>query len=117
VALGLHLAQTFFATPLPSLPALAGSSRRFERARALVARRMAATSAGQVPSFGLLLASELAVRETIGQRLRYLGKQLTPTPRDRAWLHLPRGLGWLRVILRPLRLLTRYGTAYERQRP
>jgi hypothetical protein len=117
LALGLHLAHTVLATPLPSFPPLAASGRPLERALALVARRMSDTSAGRaVPSLGLLLASELAVRETFAQRLRYLGKHLTPTPRDRAWVRLPRHLGWLHVILRPLRLLTRYGNAYEIRR-
>lgn len=136
LALGLHLAQTMFATPLPAsagvaarirrgghvrppltIPsALATPARRLQRTTALVARRMDSTSAGRIPAFGLLLASELAVRETFSQRLTYLRAQLTPTPRDRAWVRLPRHLEWLHVLLRPLRLLTRYGNAYELRR-
>jgi hypothetical protein len=116
LAVGLHLARTLLATPLPSLPSLLPAARSVRRTTAFAASRMSDTSAGRVPSFRLLLASELAVRETLTQRLTYLRRQLTPTPRDRAWLRLPRRLRWLHVILRPLRLLTRYGNPYELRR-
>jgi hypothetical protein len=34
---------------------------------------------------------------------------VAPNARDRTWLRLPRGLGWLRWPLRPLRLLVAFG--------
>ena len=118
LALGVQLAHQLFHTPLPRLPSLlAARDRDQRRTIALFARRMADTSAGRhVPSLRVRFASELAVRETLAQRFTYLYKQLTPTPRDRAWLRLPRGMGWLHVVLRPLRLLTRYGEEYEKKK-
>lgn len=115
VGLGVHLAHTLLHTPLP--PLLATSDRGRRRTMALVAHRMADTGAGRrIPSLRLRLASELAARETLAQRLTYLRKQFIPTPRDRAWLRLPRRMGWLHVVLRPLRLLTRYGEDYEKRK-
>jgi hypothetical protein len=115
LTLGIRLAQQLLRTPFP--PLLATHSRRQRRTLALVAHRMADTSAGRrIPPLRLRLASELAARETLSQRLTYLRKQFTPTPRDRAWLHLPRRLEWLHVVLRPLRLLTRYGDEYEKRK-
>jgi hypothetical protein len=116
LALGLHLARTLFGTPLPALPSLAVRPRRLRWTAALVARRMADTSAGCEASFPVLLASEIAARETVAQRLTYLRRRLAPTPRDRAWVRLPRHLAWLRIVLRPLRLLTRFGNPYELRR-
>jgi hypothetical protein len=113
--LGVQLAHQLLRTPLP--PLVGGPTRAHRRTLTLVARRMADTSAGRrIPSLRLRLASELAARETLSQRLTYLRKQLTPTPRDRAWLRVPRRLEWLHLVLRPLRLLTRYGHDYEKRK-
>jgi len=116
LALGLTLAHTHFKTPMPSALALATAARPLERATALVARRMRDTSAGRPPSFRLLLACELAMRETTGQRFTFVRTKLAPNRLDRAWIHLPTRLAWLHVLLRPLRLLTRYANAHELRR-
>jgi hypothetical protein len=118
LATGVHLAHRLLRTPLPRVgPFLADPDRNQRRRIALVARRMADTSAGRrLPSLRLAFASELAVRETLAQRLTYLYKQLTPTTRDRAWLPLPARMQWLRVVLRPFRLLIRYGQEYEKKK-
>ncbi len=39
----------------------------------------------------------------------YLRRRLQPTARDRAWLPLPRPLGFLHAVLRPIRLLVDHG--------
>jgi hypothetical protein len=115
LALGLHLARTLCDVSLPPPSVFVGGPPP-RHTTALVARRMTDTSAGRAPSLRLLLASELAAHETLGQRLRYVRTHLTATPRDRAWIRLPPRLRWLYAILRPLRLLTRYGQAYELRR-
>jgi hypothetical protein len=117
VALGLHLAHTLLGTHLPTAASELTAARPRPRTSALITRRMADTSDGRrVPSFWLLLAAELSLRETLRQRLSYFRQQLIPTPRDRAWIRLPRRLEWLYVLLRPWRLLTRFGNAYEQRR-
>jgi hypothetical protein len=116
LALGLHLADRYLATPVPSQPAIVASGRPVERVTALVGRRMRDTSAGRIPSFRLLLACELAVRETHTQRLTYVRTKLAPNRLDRAWVRLPKGLAWLHVLLRPLRLLTRYANPHDLRR-
>ncbi|MBV9477499.1 MAG: nucleotidyltransferase family protein [Acidobacteria bacterium] len=112
VALGLHLAAELFDAPVPAdvRRCLSSSPRRLARAAALAVQRMDAASRGEhAPGLIARLRCELAVRETHDQRATYLHRQLAPNARDRAWLRLPRGLGWLHWMLRPIRLATRYG--------
>lgn len=118
LTLGIDLAQRLLGTEVPGVIRLRiRNDRHHRRAIAAVERRMDDISAGRrIPAFRLRLRSELAMRETPGQRLRYLWRQFTPSPRDRAWLRLPAGMSWLHVVLRPLRLLTRYGIEYEKRK-
>lgn len=115
LALGIHLAHELLGTPLP--PQFSRARRSLRWKMALVARRMKATAANvRAPGLAMRFASEIAARETFAQRMTYLRKQLAPNARDRAWLPLPRGLGWMRVVLRPIRVLTRYGQGMARRR-
>lgn len=114
VTLGVHLAHTLLGTPLPSW----FSARRSLRVTAaLVRRRMEATSAGvREPNLAMRFASEMAARETLAQRVTYVKKQLAPNARDRAWIALPRRLEWMRIVLRPIRVLTSYGQGIRGRR-
>jgi hypothetical protein len=58
--------------------------------------------------------TEVAARETAHQHATYVKRQLAPNARDRAWLRLPRGLRWLHWIVRPVRILTRYGAGIRK---
>ncbi|HEX8173435.1 MAG TPA: nucleotidyltransferase family protein [Thermoanaerobaculia bacterium] len=116
VALGLYLAHQLFDAPMPD------AARPLLRARLLplrarvVARRMGETSRGiMAPGFVTRLLSELAARETTRQFGTYVRRQLEPNARDRAWIALPRGLRWLRWLLRPIRVLSSYGAPLRRK--
>jgi hypothetical protein len=84
-----------------------------EGAVRLARRRLASTSRGvKIPTglAGVLLRGrcELASRDTRTQQMAWLLSSIAPSSRDRAVFDLPRGLGWLRWMLRPLRLLWRH---------
>ena len=116
LALGVRLAHDLLGTHFPDV--LKEHDRGLGRTLAIVAGRMEDTSNGRraPSSFRTRLMSELAVRETLAQRLIYLCRQFKPTPRDRAWIRLPRYMEWMHVVLRPVRLLTRYGHEFEKKR-
>lgn len=107
LAVGLALAARLTGTAVPEplikvngVPALV----------ALALDRMERTSRGvRQTGLAMRLLHEVAGRETVRQRQVYLRKQIAPNARDRAWIALPRGLDWLRYLLRPLRLLVSYG--------
>lgn len=83
---------------------------------ALAIDRMVRTSRGvRHPGLALRLLHELTARETARQRRIYLRKQLAPNSRDRAWIDLPRGLEWLRYVIRPMRLLVSFGRKRARK--
>jgi hypothetical protein len=89
------------------------AGRRVEGAVRLARRRLASTSRGvKIPTglAGVLLRGrcELASRDTRTQQMAWLLSSIAPSSRDRAVFDLPRGLGWLRWMLRPLRLLWRH---------
>jgi len=77
---------------------------------AAASRRLHATAErhGKLPLLSRL-GYELITRETTAQRLAFLHRHVAPNARDRSWLPLPPGLGWLRWPLRPLRLLVAFG--------
>lgn len=113
VLLGVYLAHHMLGTPLPEAQRRLLQKTSLRVLGAIVGRRMSgASSAGYgVPSLPMRLITEVAARETIRQRATYLWRQLAPNARDRAWIRLPRGLRWLYWIIRPVRVLTRFGTA------
>ena len=117
LALGIRLAHDLLGTPVPDAADVRAHDRGMDRTMAIVAQRMRDTSeARRIPSFRTRLISELAVRETFAQRIGYLSRQFKPTPRDRAWVRLPRRMEWMHVVLRPFRLLARYGHEYEKKK-
>jgi hypothetical protein len=60
-----------------------------------------------------LLASRDRVSDGLGTALRWLGLVLGPGRADREWVRLPEGLGFLYVLLRPVRVLL-HGPARRR---
>jgi hypothetical protein len=115
LAVTLLLASQHVGAPVPDRIAAALFSRRVRRVAAAAERQLAATTRGDAPP-GLVrrLRAELSARETFRQRVRYIGRQLAPNSRDRAWLRLPRALSWLYVAVRPVRLLVSFGAARRR---
>jgi hypothetical protein len=109
VTLGLFLAHRLLGTPIADAAVLFREGRLFLLER-LARHRMSETTAGRpVPGLVGRLLSELAARETARQQSTYLRRQFAPNARDRSWIKLPRRLRWLLWILRPLRVLTRFG--------
>jgi hypothetical protein len=119
--LGLALARELYAVALP--PEL---QARAEAERALpgllrAARGRLEASGG--PTVGLLadaryrlyyfFASRDRGTDGLGSLLRWLGLLLAPGEADRQWVRLPRGLSFLHVLLRPLRVLAQ-GPARKR---
>lgn len=114
LAVGLALTERLTGTAAPGKLTKVGGAGLLT---ALAIDRMERTSRG-VRQMGLFMrfVHELTSRETGRQRQIYLKKQLTPNARDRAWISLPRGLDWLRYVIRPVRLLLSYGKISVRGR-
>jgi hypothetical protein len=95
LALGLHLAHELFGvgSPLPI-------ARDVRGLVPLVRAQMQLATLGSDPSRMLVFRSDLAVRETLRQRVAYLASILRPNPVDRAMA--PRGFAWL---VRPVRIV------------
>jgi hypothetical protein len=115
LAVTLRLAVDLFHTEVPAdVQARLFAPRRVAAATRLARHRMRETAAGvAVPQRGmsgllLQVRCELAVRETAARRGAWLLSTLAPSGADSAALPLPRGLGWLRWVLRPCRLLLRH---------
>jgi hypothetical protein len=114
LAVTLRLAVDLFHAEIPeSVGASLFRDRRVPRTARLALRRLRQTSAGvKVPTglSGVLLRTrgELAGCETPARRLTWLLSNIAPNAVDRAAFPLPRGLGWVRWILHPLRLLFRH---------
>lgn len=115
VLLALYLAHHLLGTTLPE--------RQQRRLRGVVlpvvgrvvSRRMSEAAAGQAaPGLVMRFITEVSARETAHQHATYLRRQLAPNARDRAWIRLPRGLRWLHWIVRPVRVLTRYGAGIRK---
>jgi len=118
LAVTLLLASRHVGAPVPERIAAALFGRRVRRVAAAAERRLVATTRGNAPLRVVRrLRAELSVRETFRQRARYVGRQLAPNSRDRAWLRLPRALSWLHVAARPIRLLVSFGAARRRSEP
>jgi hypothetical protein len=114
LAVTLRLAvDLFHADVPPAVRTQLFADPRVARTAQLARQRMRQTSAGvKIPAglSGILLRArcELAVRETWRQRKAWLLSTVTPNAPDRAAFATPRGLGWLRWLLRPFRLLRRH---------
>jgi hypothetical protein len=118
LAVTLRLAVDLFHTDVPaSIQSRLFTARRVAATARLALQRMRETSVGvlapRLGPAGLVqhVRCELAVRETVAQRTAWLLAGVAPSGGDRAVFPLPRGLGWLRWILRPLRLLLRHARA------
>jgi hypothetical protein len=115
LAVTLRLAVDLFHADVPeSVQSRLFRSPRVVRMAARARQRMRVTSTGvrvpsRLPALLTRVRNELAVRDTRAQRVAWLRENIAPNTRDRAWLTLPRGLRWLRWIIRPFRLLFRYG--------
>lgn len=111
LAVTLRLAIDLFHAAVPeSVQASLFRDARVPRTARLAHRRMRQTSAGvKIPRgfSGVLLRArgELAGCETHARRMAWLLSSIAPNAVDRAAFPLPRGLGWLRWILHPVRLL------------
>jgi hypothetical protein len=114
LAVTLRLAIDLFHAEVPgSVQAALFHDPRVPRTARLAHRRMRQVSAGvKIPRgfSGLLLRArgELAGCETPARRMTWLLSTIAPNAVDRAAFPLPRGLGWLRWILHPVRLLLRH---------
>lgn len=115
LAVTLRLAVDLFHADVPEhVQSRLFASPRVARMARRARQRMCVTSTGvkvpsRLPALLTRVRNELAVRDTRAQRLTWLRENVAPNARDRAWLALPRGLKWMRWLIRPFRLLFRYG--------
>jgi hypothetical protein len=108
----LGLAAGFFGASVPHELCVRSPLRR-----RIVLARMEEIARGKMRSgLALRTVSQLVERESLAQWRGFVINNLAPNARDRAWVRLPKRLEWLRWMLRPLRLVTSYGTGI-RKRP
>lgn len=114
LAVTLRLAIDLFQAGVPdAVQSQLFTSPRVARTARLARSRMRRTSVGAKLRGGLsgLLhraRCELAVRETSEQRKAWLLWGISPSAPDFEVFALPRGLGWLRWVLRPFRVVYRH---------
>ncbi|HVT89772.1 MAG TPA: nucleotidyltransferase family protein [Tepidisphaeraceae bacterium] len=121
VQLAFLLAQRLLNAEIPSLvldrmrPAIREQAEELDQRLFLTSDQRDAMPKGgraQLTEGGLLesLMFQCRTRESWGSAFRYFfHRAFSPTVNDRAWLKLPRGLGFIYYFLRPLRLLGKYG--------
>lgn len=110
LAIGLLLAVELLRAPVPTevTEKLAQDRKAVQIADGLRRRLLTVTSASTPPKalgFGL----DLQMRERVSDRLRYIAGHLRPGVGDWAAVPLPPILSPLHYVIRPFRLMTRYG--------
>jgi hypothetical protein len=114
--LGLLLAHRLLELPMPA--EIEPDVRRDDVAARLAdqsIRRMFRPRAAAVEGATAAKAMYyLQVRERLSDRVRYCANQLAPTVGDRAAMPLPRGMGFVHWMLRPMRLAGRHVSAAMR---
>jgi hypothetical protein len=114
--LGLYLAQDLFDAPLPER--LAQEISREPAVRLLAEKVYEEYANISQPSGGVLHRAAFRIRSRDGilQGIRHtLRLALSPTETDRKTIHLPRWLSPLYALVRPLRLLRKYGAGFKRR--